>query len=144
MSTAPPQLASDLRLALGRVSRRLRRLYVEADPGPSFLELAVLHRLERTGTSSPSALAGDEGVTSAAVANCLGSLEGRGLVSRSRAPEDGRRVVVVITSQGRKTLRKRDDASIDRISRVVAAMSPAERAQLAAAVPLLERLATEL
>ena len=144
MSTAPPQLASDLRLALGRVSRRLRRLYVEADPGPSFLELAVLHRLERTGTSSPSALAGDEGVTSAAVATCLGSLEGRGLVSRSRAPEDGRRIVVIITDQGRKTLRQRDDASVKHISRAVAAMSPAERAQLAAAVPLLERLATEL
>jgi hypothetical protein len=40
------ELARDLRLAIGRVARRLRRAYVDAGEGLSFLELAVVQLLE--------------------------------------------------------------------------------------------------
>jgi DNA-binding MarR family transcriptional regulator len=142
--TSPPQLASDLRLAIGRVARRLRRIYVDAEKGVSFLELAVLQRLERTGPAAPGTLAGDEGVTSAAVAATLTSLESQGLVIRDRDPEDRRRVVVTITSSGRKTLQARESSSIDRIEAVLRTVTAADRRRLAAAVPLLERIAAEL
>ena len=143
-ATSPPQLASDLRLAIGRVARRLRRTYVDAGRGVSFLELAVLQRLERTGPAAPGRLAGDEGVTSAAVAATLTSLESQGLVRRERDPEDRRRVVVTITASGGKTLQARESSSIDRVEAVLSTLTVAERSRLAAAVPLLERIATEL
>jgi DNA-binding MarR family transcriptional regulator len=138
------ELAADLRLAIGRVARRIRRLYVDAAEGVSFLELAVLHRLQRTGPSAPGTIAGDEGVTAAAVAATLTSLETAGLVHRTRAPDDRRRVIVTITSAGRQTLETRESASIDRIETVLAGLTKGEREQLAAAVPLLERIASEL
>lgn len=133
-----------LRLALGRVSRRLRKLHVDSEAGPSFLEFAVLLRLERSGTTTPSELAGEEDVTSAAVAASLRSLSKRGLIKRTRDFEDGRRVLLTLTAEGRRTLRSRDDACTERIKTVIAAFSAAERASIARAVPLLERLAKEL
>jgi DNA-binding MarR family transcriptional regulator len=137
-------LASDLRLALGRVARGIRRIYVDAAEGVSFLELAVLQRLERTGPSAPGTIAGDEGVTSAAVAATLTSLETSGLVHRTRHPDDRRRVIVTITPAGRQALETRESASIDRIEAVLSGLTIGERERLAAAVPLLERIATEL
>jgi DNA-binding MarR family transcriptional regulator len=137
------QLATDLRLALGRIARRMRRFYVDADEGPSFLELAVMHRLMR-GDAFPNELAGDEGVTSAAVASSLKSLEARGLVSRERDDADRRRVSVTLTAAGKHTLRRRDDASVARLAEVLAHLTVAERQHLAAAVPLLERIASEM
>jgi DNA-binding MarR family transcriptional regulator len=141
----PPELARDLRLAVGRVARRLRRMYVDTGEGLSFLELAVLHRLDASGSTSPGALAGDEGVTGAAVAATLTHLEAQQLVTRAKAPEDGRRVVVTITPAGQRTLRHREAASLGRIEQVLRdRLSAADRSRLAAAVPLLEKVAVEL
>ncbi len=137
-------LASDLRLALGRVARKIRRIYVDAAEGVSFLEQAVLQRLERTGPSAPGTIAGDEGVTSAAVAATLTSLERAGLVHRARDPGDRRRVIVTITPSGQQTLEARESASIGRIEAALSRLTRGERERLAAAVPLLERIATEL
>jgi DNA-binding MarR family transcriptional regulator len=140
-----PELARDLRLAVGRVARRLRRIYLEGGEGLSFLELAVLNRLRTSGPTSPGALAGDEGVTSAAVAATLTRLESQQLVSRSRAAEDGRRVVVLITEAGQRVLRRGEAASLGRIQEVlVGQFSAADRDRLAAAIPLLEKVANEL
>lgn len=138
------ELSGELRLAVGRIARRLRRLYVDSGEGLSFLELAVLHRLDANGPTSPGELAGDEGVTGAAVAAALTSLENQGLVSRSRAPSDGRRVIATVTAAGTRTLREREDASQDRMSEVIRGLTADERRRLGAALPVLERIATEL
>ena len=138
-------LARDLRLAVGRVARRVRRIYLDGGEGLSFLELAVLNRLGTSGPTSPGALAGDEGVTSAAVAATLTRLESQQLVSRSRAAEDGRRVVVLITEAGRRVLRRGEAATLGRIQEVLTGQfSAADRGRLAAAIPLLEKVANEL
>ena len=61
--------AQELRLAIGRVARRLRQLYAtERDGAVSFIELGVLVRLQREGPTSPGTLAAGEGVTSQAIA----------------------------------------------------------------------------
>lgn len=133
-------LARDLRLAVGRLARRLRRIYVDEGGGLSFLELAVLHRLDASGPASPGALAGDEGVTSAAVAATLTQLESQRLVTRSRAPEDGRRLVVAITNAGQRVLRRGEAATLARIQAVLAdRLSAADRARLAAVIPSWRR-----
>ncbi len=141
---APDELARALRLAVGRVARRLRRVYVDVEEGVSFLELAVLERLARTGTSSPGELAGDEGVTSAAVAAALTRLESRGLLTRTPALEDRRRVTVEISAAGRHQLRHRDTASVAQVEVALRGLSAAERTRLAAAIPLLEKVADAL
>jgi DNA-binding MarR family transcriptional regulator len=138
------QLAGEVRLALGRVSRRLRKLYADAEAGPSFLELAILNRIERQGPTHPGAIASNEGVTSAAVATGLANLEERKLIVRQADESDGRRTIVTLTAAGRKTLKGRDDACIVTIARVLDTFTAAERETLAAAVPLLERLAAGL
>jgi DNA-binding MarR family transcriptional regulator len=140
----PPELARDLRMAIGRVARRLRRMYAEADEGLSFLELAVLHRLDAAEPSSPGSLAEAEGVTGAAVAAALSQLERQRLVSRARAPEDGRRVIVTVTAAGRRALRKREVASLQGMERALRNLTTTDRDRLAAVIPLLEKVATTL
>ena len=137
-------LARDLRLAVGRVARRLRQLYVQTDDGPSFLELAVLQRLQRAGPASPGTLAAGEQVTSAAIAAIVGRLVGAGLADRTPDPIDGRKAVVAISDVGRSALDVREAASITDIHHALTVLTPAERRTLADAVPLLERMATLL
>ncbi|MFJ3339528.1 MarR family winged helix-turn-helix transcriptional regulator [Streptomyces sp. NPDC086766] len=137
-------LARDLRLGIGRVARRLRQLYTRTDDGLSFLELAVLQRLARTGPASPGKLAEGEQVTSAAIAPILRSLVASGLAERSPDPDDGRKAVVSISDSGRTTLAAREAASITDIHQALNHLTPAERRTLTEAVPLLERLATLL
>ena len=136
-------LARDLQLAVGRVTRRLRRIFVGRADGLGFLELAVLHRVAG-GETSPGTLAAEESVTTAAVAAALSQLDGLGLVERSRDERDGRRVVVTVTPAGREALAVRDTAMLGKLHEVLDGFTPEERARLAAAIPLLERVAGEL
>ena len=56
--------AQDLRVAIGRVARRLRQLYAtERESAASFIELGILVHLAREGPTSPTTLATGEGVT---------------------------------------------------------------------------------
>ncbi len=134
-----------LRLAIGRAARGIRRQFVDGGEGLAFLELGILDRLERTGPASPGTLSENEGVTSPAIAETLRHLEQLGLVERSRDPHDRRRVAVSITEKGRRSLGERDAAVLRRLHEVLTKqLDVGERAALAAAVPLLERIAAQL
>jgi len=141
------ETAQDLRVAIGRVARGLRRLYAaERDDGAaSFIELAILVRLDREGPTFPSELAAGETVTSQAIAGIVRELERRDLVQRSGDLEDRRRVLVAITDAGRELLMRREQAVVDATVRALEEdYTPAERRRLEAAVPLLNRLAERL
>jgi DNA-binding MarR family transcriptional regulator len=138
--------AQELRLAIGRVARRLRQLYAtERERAASFIELGILVRLAREGPTSPSTLAAGEGVTSQAIAGVVRELERRALVVRTGGQTDRRRVAVAITDAGRELLMSREHAVVDAM---VTALSdeytPAERRQLESAIPLLNRLAQRI
>ena len=140
------EAAQDLRVAIGRVARRLRRLYAtERDETASFIELAILVHLEREGPAFPTALAARESVTSQAIAGIVRDLERRALVQRTRGGQDRRRVLVAITDDGRELLMRREHAVVDAMVRALAEdYTPAERRRLESAVPLLNRLAERL
>lgn len=139
--------AVDLRMAVGRIGRRLRQLYatpdVTADPG--FLEVAVLTRLDRLGPLTSRALAEIESVTPQAIGTALTRLQQRGFVARAQDPNDGRKVITTITEMGRRMLAGREHAVNEHLRRTLKdSFDATERAQIAAVVPLLERLADDL
>src|SRR5215469_14446404 len=144
MTDDPVLIARDVRVAVGRLSRQLRRLYSQGQaPGESsFLELAVLLRIERTGRCSASALAAGERVTSQAVSVALAGLRRRGLVSVTTDPGDRRRSLIEISEAGRETLERRERQVGDRLADVVTTgFSDDELERLRAAAPLLNRIA---
>ena len=138
--------AQDLRVAIGRVARRLRQLYAtERESAASFIELGILVHLQREGPASPTTLAAGEGVTSQAIAGVVRELERRALVERTGGQADRRRVAVAITDAGRELLISRENAVVDAMVTALAdEYTPTERRQLESAVPLLNRLAKRL
>ncbi|MET7477304.1 MarR family transcriptional regulator [Streptomyces sp. NPDC005648] len=135
-------LASELRLAVGRVTRRLRQAHAVGDV--SLSGVSVLARLARDGSDSPTSLAEMERVRPQAMASTLALLEQRGLVRRSPDAADGRRSIVAVTEQGRAVLAERRSESVQRLTAVLDDFTAEERATLAAALPLLDRLAERL
>ncbi|WP_317441507.1 MarR family winged helix-turn-helix transcriptional regulator [Streptomyces collinus] len=135
-------LAAGLRLAMGRIVRRLRQAHAVGDLTLS--GVSVLARLAAAGPDSPGSLAELERVRPQAMATTLAGLEQRGLVSRTPDAADGRRAIVSITGAGRSVLEERRSESVDRLARALDEFTPQERAALRAAMPLLDRLADRL
>jgi DNA-binding MarR family transcriptional regulator len=137
------RVAHDVRLAVGRLARRLRQLYaLRRGDQLTFTELAVLARLHRDGPATASQLANGERVTAQAVGVALAALQQRGLTDRTPDPQDHRKTIVSLTDPGRSAFTVREQTVIDRmVAAVASGYTAAERRQLAAAAPLLERLA---
>jgi DNA-binding MarR family transcriptional regulator len=106
--------------------------------------VSVLARLAADGPDSPTGLADLERVRPQAMASTLALLEQRGLVRRTPDATDGRRSIVTVTEEGRAMLAERRSESVDRLGAVLEGFSAEERATLAAALPLLDRLAERL
>ena len=131
-------LASELRVVLGRLTRRLR-----AEHAFSLSQGAVLGRLDRDGPQSTVALATAERVRPQSMGQTLAELESQGLISRRPDETDGRRTLLELTQQGRQVLaddRKRREGWL---AEAIDGFSADEREQLNRAVSLLARL-TEL
>ncbi|HVW18196.1 MAG TPA: MarR family transcriptional regulator [Solirubrobacteraceae bacterium] len=92
-------LASDLRVLIGRLVRRLR-----AENRLPLTQGAVLGRLERCGDRSIGELAACESVRPQSMAQTVADLEEAGLVRRAADPADGRRVLIDLTDAGREAV----------------------------------------
>lgn len=143
----PATTAGEVRVSVGRVSRQLRRLYGQgrSDQEPSFLELAVLQRLERSGPASVSELANGERVTTQAISPVISGLRRLSLVQTGPDPTDRRRTRVQVTAAGSAVLTTREARLQDRLTEVMASdFSPTELRVLHRAATLLDRLADRL
>lgn len=139
MAHPSPQVvkgASELRLVLGRLVRRLRAEY--AFP---VAQASVLSRLDRDGAQTTSDLAAAERVRPQSMAQTLSELEAAGLIARRPDPDDRRRVQIELTDQGRERVLEGRGRREDWLAAAIAAeLSPEEQRTLLAAVPLLRRL----
>jgi DNA-binding MarR family transcriptional regulator len=131
--------ASQLRAGIGPLVRRLRQL--QNDGELTLSQASVLARLERSGPSTPGALAACEQIRPQSIAATVAALEQLGMVSRRGDPSDGRRVLVEATEAGRVWVHGLREQRAQRLARAIAdSLSPVEQKQLAAAIPLLERI----
>lgn len=129
-------------MSIGLLLRRLRQ--TTADGELTLPESSALSRLDRGGPSTPGALAKLEQISPQSIGATLAALARRGLLARAGDPRDGRRTVISITDAGRAALRNRDARSEQLASALSAGCTRAELEQLAAAAPLLERLAQSI
>ena len=136
-------VAAALRVSIGLLLRRLRQ--VRPDDELTLPESSALARLDRTGPATPGALAKVEQISPQSMGATLAALEARGLVERHADPADGRRVVLSVTGAGLELLRNKRGARTEQMAQALSAgFTAAELSQLAAAAPLLERLAQSI
>jgi len=132
-------LASELRLGVMRLARRLR--LERSDDAMSLNQLAVMGTLERHGRLSVGELAAHEKVRPPSMTRTVACLEESGHVRRAAHATDRRQVVVELTDVGRSRViadRKRRDAWL---AQRMKDLTKEERNLLRAAVPILDRLA---
>jgi DNA-binding MarR family transcriptional regulator len=125
------------------LARRLRVERAAAGLGEldlSETQLAALATLERHGAMTPGELAEHEKVQPPSMTRVISALVDSQLVRREPHPSDRRQVVLTATDVGRdlvsKARRRREAWLAQRLKE----LSPAERAALRAAAPVLEKL----
>jgi DNA-binding MarR family transcriptional regulator len=136
--SAEAELASRLRLVVARLARRLRR-EMEGDVSPS--QISALSSISRLGPLTLGELSAAESVRPPTMTRIVAWLEEGGLVARTADPTDRRVARVTVTPRGQRFLdrnRRRKDAFLASRLR---ALDSDDRATLARAVELLERLA---
>lgn len=133
------QLAPALRLGVMRLARRLRQQHAPGEVTPSML--SALSTVERLGPLTLGDLAAVEQVQPPSMTRIVGRLEEQGLVARTADQADRRVFRVAVTTEGRRFAarsRTRKDAYLaGRLDE----LDDRERAVLAEALPILERLA---
>jgi DNA-binding MarR family transcriptional regulator len=124
---------------VGRISRlareleqRLEPVYREHGLEPGWHD--VLATLRRTGPPyelRPTDLTGTLMLTSSGTTKRLDRLERAGLVERAPDPQDRRGVLIRLTAKGREVIDATTEAHLANERRLLAALSDAEREQLA-------------
>jgi DNA-binding MarR family transcriptional regulator len=129
-------LASELRVVLGHLIRRLR-----SEHRFSLSQGSVLGRLDREGAQSTSKLAELERVRPQSMGQTVAELESQGLIERHPDPADGRRSLIELTEAGRAELREDRGRREGWLAEAIEeSFTAAERETLDEAVRLLARL----
>ncbi len=127
-----------LRVALARLTRRLRRHEVA---GLTPTQLAALATVERQGPMRLGDLAVAEGIAPSTLTRLVTALEDSGYVRRCADPSDARASTLAITPHGHETLERiRNDITLV-LAQSLRELTPDQRSALAAALPVLEQLA---
>jgi DNA-binding MarR family transcriptional regulator len=132
-------LSNDIRLACMRISRRVR---FESDRELPPHHFSVLARLDDTPRTN-SELADIERVSAPSMKRTTSALVERGYIARADDPSDGRQVILSLTSEGRKALRRirrhRDEWMLSRFEH----LTDDERELLQRAAAVLAKVASE-
>jgi DNA-binding MarR family transcriptional regulator len=127
-----------LRVALARLSRRLRRHELA---GLTPTQLAALATVGRSGPIRLGDLAAAEGIAPSTLTRLVTALEDSGYVRRHADPSDARASTLAITTRGQEALMRIRTESTLALAASMRGLTPAQRAALADALPVLEQLA---
>lgn len=137
-----PSLAGRLRLAIVRLNRRLRAQRTDAVPAPITLtQLSALFCLHKHGPLTPGELAAKERVQPPSMTRVIAALEEQGHVSRRPHPTDRRQSLVTVTDAGRDYICAEVTARERWLDQRLAELTDEERAVLASAVEIIDRMA---
>lgn len=128
---APARLA----LVVGRLNRRLR----SAGGGLSHGMLSALATVSKEGPMRLAELAQIEQVSAPSTTRLVAELEAQGLVSRRPDPDDGRAVLISVTSAGTDTVVRVRSARGAMVQELFEQLSDDEISAIEAALPALER-----
>ncbi len=132
-------LSAQLRSAVGRVYRRFRALRAHGELGDA--AVAVLTRLRKAGAQSLTELSAEARVTPSSMSQTVNRLAVGGYLERRDDPSDGRRVLFHLTEVGRRVEAEGIARSRAWFDRELASATPEERAVLARAAAILQRIA---
>jgi DNA-binding MarR family transcriptional regulator len=135
---AGPIDVTRLRVALARLSRRMRRHEMA---GLTPTQLAALSTVERAGPLRLGDLAAAEGIAPSTLTRIVAVLEELGYVRRDADPKDARASTLAVTARGHDTIERLRDEGTVMLTESLQLLSAAQRAALGAALPALEALA---
>jgi DNA-binding MarR family transcriptional regulator len=139
-ATNSQALASELRVLIGRLRRRLREGTQVGDFTPS--QVSVVTFLEREGPSTVTTLAKAEGVRPQSMGANVAVLEAAGYIAGEPDPNDGRQTLLTLTPAARVEIATGRAAREDWLYRAITTnLDDSEQRQLASAIELLKRIA---
>lgn len=132
--------AAGLRLAIVRMSRRLRQEAAGEATGLTPTSTAALATIERHGPLTPSELADLERVKRPTVTRTLACLDREGLIQRTPDPDDGRSALISVNGAGRERLRRLRSRKNAYLARRMRELPAEDVAALEQAAAILERM----
>jgi DNA-binding MarR family transcriptional regulator len=138
VTLSPELVADDLRPALLRLARELRRETEQL--GITARQATLLWLVKRSPGLSLAELAAEEGISPPALSGYVDRLERAGLLERVRSTKDRRRVGLRLTDDGAKLMRRIRARRTTWLAERLRGLEPAELEAIQAAVPALQRL----
>jgi DNA-binding MarR family transcriptional regulator len=138
LASAPPIDVTRLRVAIARLSRRLRKHELA---GLTPTQLSALATVERAGPLRLGDLAAAERIAPSTLTRLVSVLEERGYVERRAVPGDARAWTLVVTAGGHEVLDQIRHENTILLADSLLTLSQDQLAALAAALPALEQLA---
>jgi DNA-binding MarR family transcriptional regulator len=138
---APRRAQRSQGAAVGRALQGLIAAAVRNQPRDmSLTSLSTLSTLEQTGPRRITELAAREGVAQPSMTALVSALERSGLVERRADPNDGRVVLVALSSDGMDFVRARQRATVAVFAQLIDQLPADQTDALVAAIPALVRL----
>ena len=148
MPTASPAVAEDtavrLRVAIARLSRRLRPTAAGSAAGLTPTRISVLLTVVREERIGISALAAAEGLNPTMLSRAISRLVEEGLIARVSDDGDRRSAWVQSTPAGRRLAERMRRERTDALNQALDGLPADERRIIERALPALEGLAEQL
>ncbi|MFJ8749162.1 MarR family winged helix-turn-helix transcriptional regulator [Streptomyces sp. NPDC102441] len=133
------QASREVRAVISRLRRRILKASEVEDI--TLGQASVMARLAGKEGVTASELASDEGVRHQSMTATVASLAAMGMVERSPDPDDGRRLLIVLTVEGRRRVEEGRQARTEWLAgRLRDTCTEEERQTVLAAMAVLERL----
>jgi DNA-binding MarR family transcriptional regulator len=137
-ATSPPVDVTRLRVAIARLSRRLRKHDVA---GLTPTQLSALSTVDKAGPVRLGELAAAERIAPSTLTRLVTALEEFGYVRRCAVPGDARASTVAVTDRGHAVLERIREETTSLLRESLLTLPADQLAALAAALPALEHIA---